>query len=321
VLRQGPPELAVVIAEGFGLSANPQARVLLRSLANDPDEAIARGGARGWAVVGTDEAAQVLNGLLQGDTRPASVRAEAASALGEMAEAPAAYAALTNAAWQLKSPELVTSVLEGLGHRSIAESQAFFAEYLSNPAIPTDLRVAAVEALGNAAGDPSALLLRYAADADPEVRAGAAAALGSTEQKGSVGPDLLGLLQTETEPDVRMRLYQALGNQQQTDLGAVLESVQRESQTDVRIAGLDLLAQSLQDRPNAQLQAYFEQTGVPSLKETAMNAETSFERVSSVLALQRLTSAQSVAALEEVLQRSTDPKVMDAAKRALKQPR
>lgn len=238
VLQEGPPELRAVIAEGLGLCPNPEARTLLETLTESPDEAAARGATRGWGAVGTPEAAQVLSGLLQASDRPEAVRTEAALALGEMPGVGAAYVALTNAAWQVKSPAVLAAALEGLGHRPISETQPFFLEYLADPLVSADMRVAAVESIGNAPDDPSSLLLEYAMDADPDVRAGAAWALSTTETPGDQGPALLELLRTEAEPDVRLRLYEALGNQARLDAAAVLQLVQQEPRTEVRIAGL-----------------------------------------------------------------------------------
>jgi HEAT repeat protein len=179
------------------------------------------------------------------------------------------------------------------------------------------VRVAAVEALGNAAGDAALMLVSYAADTDPEVRGAAAWALGSGETQGNVGAELLQLLQTEQDPEVRSRLYHALGNQEQFNLAAAIRLAQNETQTDVRTAALDLLAQTYQNRPSPELLVYFDQSAVPVLRSTALQAENTYERMNAVLALRRAMTSQSVGALEEITRQSNDPKIMEAAAKAL----
>jgi HEAT repeat protein len=313
VLSDGPPQLKAAIAEGLGNSPNPEARALLTALVNAADEVIARGAIRGWAAMSNAEAVQILNGLIQSGDRSETVRAEAALFLGEMTNQPGAYLALTNAAWQTGNPELAKAILEGLGSRSLDETREFFQTYLSTPGLATELRVAAVEAISSAAGDASPLLLQYASDPDAEVRAEAAGALGSTETTGKFGDQLLLLLQSETDPEVRLNLYQALGNQEQYDVAAVMRMVQQETQMDVRVGGLELLARTCQEKPSPELLAFFEQTGVPVLKDTAVNAKTSYERMLAVMALRQLGTPLGQAALEEIARRSSDRQVIESA--------
>ena len=265
----------------------------------------------------SEEAVQILNGLLRNGDKSETLRAEAALSLGAITNLPGAYLALTNAVWQTSNPELAKAILEGLGSRSLDETRDFFQTYLNTPGLATELRVAAVEAMGNAPGDAAALLLRYASDADAEVRAEAVWALSSSGTTGKSGDRLLQLLQNETEPEVRQRLYQALANQEHYDVAAVMQMVQQESQMDVRVAGLDLLARTCQEKPSAELLAFFEQTGVPTLKETAIKGRSSYERMLAVTALQQLGTPQGQNALAEIARRSTDLQVIEAAGKGL----
>lgn len=312
-LETGPASLRAAIAEGLGHSPLPEARQLLNELVADPDEAVARGAVRGWAVAGGEVAVSLLTSLAYSGEQPESVRVEAALSLGELPDQPLAFVALTNAAWHLRDETLAPAVLEGLGRRPIVETQDFFREYLATSELPSELRTAAVEALGQAEGPGWALLVDYLADPDPEVRAGAAWALSTTLESGQAGPQLLDRLQTETDPQVRLRLYQALGNQESFDPTPVLSFVQAESRPDVRIAGYDFLAQACARNPSSALLEFFDHVAVPQLRTAALEADDRHSRLTAVIALRRARTPAATAALTDLTFLSPDPGVAEAA--------
>ena len=88
-------------------------------------------------------------------------------------------------------------MLNALGGREFSETQTFFQNYLRSPNTSSDLRVAAIEALSETKGDPTAFLVSVASDVDSDVRASAAWVLSATEVTGNAGGQLLGLLQSE----------------------------------------------------------------------------------------------------------------------------
>jgi hypothetical protein len=166
--------------------------------------------------------------------------------------------------------------------------------------VSTENRVAAIEALVGAQGDPTALLASMASDPEADVRVAAASALMATEVTGNVGPQLLALAQTEADPDVRLRLYQAMENQESFDAKAALALVQGEKDPSARIAGMDMLAKELRDHPTPELQAFFNQTAIPELKQMALNGETFDDRQQAVIALTRSHAPEAMAALQDV---------------------
>lgn len=310
-LGTGSPSLRTAIAEGLGESPLPEARQLLAALVADADESVAQGAVRGWALAGGAEAANVLTALVYSEDRPESVRTAAALALGDLVNQPQAYAALTNAAWQLRDDALAPAVLEGLGRRPIGETHEFFRQYLTTPDLPGSLRSAAVEALGQAEGDASPLLLEFLSDADPEVRASAAWALSTTLESGRAGELLVAHLRTESDPAVRSRLYQALGNQEAFEPTAVIPLVQQETRTDVRLSGLDFLGQACQHNP--AVVEYFDTVAIPELKTIALQSEDAHLRMTAVIALRRAPTPGATAALADIAILSTDPRVAKAA--------
>lgn len=312
-LDLGLPSLRAAIAEGLGSSPLAEARQLMTLLVDDADESVVRGAIRGWARAGGEESANLLTELVYSGDRPESVRTEAALALGELADQPKAYLALTNAAWQLRDDALAPAVLEGLGRRPIIETHEFFRQYLTDPNVPSALRCAAVEALGQAEGDTSLLLLQFIRDPDPAVRAGAAWALSTTRESGQASELLVAHLQSEPDPSVRLRLYQALGNQESFDPTAVVLLVQQESRTDVRLSGLDFLGQARRDNPSALLVEFFDTIATPELKAVALESEDAQSRLAAVIALKRAPTAATTAALAEVALLSPDPVVARSA--------
>jgi len=268
---------------------------------------------------GGGESATVLSQVLNDAQRPESVRSEAALGLGDIPE-PEALAALTRAATEIREPELADTVLEGLGKRPFAETEDFFRKYLETPGLETESKVAALEGLAGAQGDVGPLLLKYASDPDPEVRASAAWALGSIEESTGLGAQLADLLKSETNPQVRARLYSALANQDGWNPGTVLKLVGQESDPNARLAALDLLAASSHSAESEGVLAFFNDTAVPELKRSALGADSLQDRLSAVMTLRKAGTTESLAALAEIAKQSSQPKIVEAARASISIP-
>src|SRR5262249_27839157 len=143
-LRDGSPYLKAAIAEGLGESPHREARSLLIDLINGADATAARGAIRGMALRGEAEAADILSNLLCNESKPASLRTEAALALGDVQQ-PAALNALVRATGEIQEPEILEQVLEGLGRRPWPETESFFRDYLASPGLTAESKVAAIE--------------------------------------------------------------------------------------------------------------------------------------------------------------------------------
>src|SRR5262249_32831860 len=155
---------------------------------------------------------------------------------------------------------------------------------------------AALETLGQASGEVAPFLLKYLGDSDPEVRAAAALALGTTESRVPANGQLLGMLQQETDPEVRQRLYQALRNQGEYDIRAIQALAQSEHEPAARLASLDLLAAACRQAPSTEALSFFDQTAVPELKDSAINGPELHLRLASVMALRRAQTPESLKA-------------------------
>ena len=317
-LTGGSDELRVAVAEGLGECTSPECAAMLLGLLKDPNEAIVQAAIRGLAQLGSPEAVTALTQLLNDPLRSSDIRSEAVTGLGNVNGA-GAMQALAQAAMTLGDEDLVTQVLNAIGGRDFSETQSFFRQYMGS-AVSSDLRVAAIESLWQAKGDPTAFLVGYISDSDAEVRASAAWAISATDATGNVGPQLLASLQNEQDPDVRRRLYQALANQESFDPSTTLALIQRENDPAARIAGMDLLASSLRNNPTPEVQSYFDQTAAPALKNAALTGETSQERMAAVIALVRASTPSAMSALQDLAQQATDSRVKDSAAKIVANP-
>ena len=317
-LKGGSEELRAAIAEGLGDCGTEECTAMLLGLLNDGNEAVARAAVRGLAAQGTVKAAETLAKLLNDGQRSVDMRIEAALGLGTI-EQPGVLETLQQAARTIGDEDIVTQVLNAIGGRDFSETQAFFQQYLGS-APSSDLRVAAIESLWQAKGDPTAFLAGYISDPDAEVRASAAWAMSATDATGNAGPQLLASLQGEQDADVRLRLYQALRNQESFDTGTALALVQREADSLARVAGMDLLASSLRNNPTPEVQTFFDQTAAPALKNTALTGESSHERMAAVIALVRASTPSAMSALQDLAQQATDPRVKDSAAKIVANP-
>ena len=316
-LTSGSKDLRAAVAKGLGECDSAECAKMLSDLLNDPSIDIARAAIQGLAQQGSPQSVDTLTKLLNDASRPAELRMDAAEGLGSINQ-PGVLEALSNAALTIQDDAIVTQVLNALGTRDFSETKDFFNNYLHSPSISSEMRVAAVEALGQAQGTPSDFLLSLASDGDPDVRVAAAWAMSTTEETGKVGAQLVSLLQGESDPDVRLRLYQALSNQEGYDVPSVLNAVRNEKDPSAMVAGLGLLAKTLRDSPTPDLQAFFNQTGYAQLKETAMSGASGEDRLQAVIPLVRANTPGALAALQDLSQQAPDPRVKQSATSALR---
>jgi HEAT repeat protein len=183
--------------------------------------------------------------------------------------------------------------------------------------VPAEAKAAALEALSRSTGEAGQFLLRYANDEEPELRAAAAWALSAAEAPGSFGAELAAFLQTEKDPNVRRRLYQALQNQENCDWALVSRAVQEESGLEPRLAGFDLIASGCRTSAGPEVTQFFDRIALPELKELALNSESAENRLTAAMALRRAATGQALGALQEIAVSSRDSRVVAAAKATL----
>jgi HEAT repeat protein len=312
VMRDATPYVKAALAEGLGSNPLPEAKRLGADIADGPDEVVARGAIRGLADRGDAESIDLLAALMFSAQKPESIRTEAALALGDVKD-PAALSTLVRAAREIQEEEIASEVLSGLGKRPFEETKEFFRDYLSDPGVSNERKAAALEGLAHSEGNPGSFLISFAENEDPSIRAAAAWALAGSDSQTDLGPQLTGWLQKENDPEVRTRLYQALGGQEQFDSSAVLALAQKEPPGDARLAALNLVAAATGAGTSPEVSSWFATKALPELRGIALGTGDTQSRVSAVLALSNARTPEALTALHEIAQASQNPQVVTAA--------
>src|SRR5687767_445713 len=317
VLRQAladaPALLKTTIAEALGNFDMAGSRELLRMLLSSDNDTVARGAMRGWAILGDNEALQLLAEMLIDSQKGADLRTEAALSLSKVNSA-RAYQILVDSLNNIADREIATAIITGIGQRSFTETEPFFRIFLGRLDVPTELRVAALESLGEAEGNPVPLLLRHLESRDSRLRGASAWGLATIENPPDVAPQLLKRLEGEGSADVRARIYQALENQSQMDVEQLLAVVFNDQAGSSRVAGLKLLASQVSRRNNQSLATEFDSVAVPQLEKLAINGADLQSRLISVMALKQARTPVALRALDRVAAQSAEPRIVSAAK-------
>jgi HEAT repeat protein len=227
---------------------------------------------------------------------------------------PSAYQILVDGLNKLGVSDLAMTILTGLGQRSFAETELFFRNYLGRSDVPTELRVAALESLGQADGNPVPLLLQHLDSHDSRVRAASAWALAMAENPTDVAPQLFKHLESEGNAEVRLRLYQALENQSNVDSEKLLSVVLDDQAVSSRVAGLKLLAAQVSRQNSQALATEFDSVAVPQLEKLAISGAELQNRLISVIALKQAKTPGALQALGRIAAQSPEPRIVAAAK-------
>ncbi len=323
VFPDSPAALKAVIAEALGYAKTPAAReMLLRIFSSESDEAVLRGAVRGIAALGGSEGVELLAGALHSPERSLAVRIEAAEALGAVGS-PQALKMLVDSYQFFSSADgaldrdLLRGVLGGLGRRDISETREFFEALLDSPGTDREVRLASVEALEQASGEVGPFLVKYLRDPDPDVRAAVAWSLAMAEEPGQISEDLAAILAQEEVAEVRSRIYQALENQEAIDSTAVLERALAETEPAARLAASSFLADRIAMGVGGAVREQFDAAMVPELVEVALSDRDLDEKLKAVLALRRASTEASLEALRDIANRSTEARIVQAAKTGL----
>lgn len=286
VLSTAPPEDRAFIVQLIGSTGNRAVKPELRRLLDDADMDVARAAVRGLAAIGGADVAAELGRLVGADDTAEAMRVEAALGLGEMGTA-AARRALLDALGKDPRGPVAAQLVESLGRFPFTRVAGAFADLLTRPTTPADLRVAAVEALSRSTRDAVPFLLDLAADdADENVRAAAAWASG-LQGSTRIGPRLAALAERESAPDVRRRLYEALLPQREIPVERLMPAIHGEADQSAKVAGFNAVGAAVGRDPSAPLAATFDAEVVPALHDIADSESSLNLRMRAVFALRR----------------------------------
>lgn len=315
VLATAPPEHRAFMAQLIGSTGNPAATEALLPLLGDPDESVVRAAIRGLGGIGGDDVTARIAAFLEDPTRPAPVRIEAALGLGAIGT-PAAGDALVRALGTAPPEDLAIPILDGLGRLDFTLVESTFTRVLAHSETPPALKVAAFEALANSSDDAVPYLLRGAEhEADPELRAAAAWAVGAHGEGPDCGSQLIRLAVQEPEADVRRRLYEAMLPQASVQPEALLAKVLAEDDLAARVAGFNAIGAAIRREPSAA--GSFDRQIAPELVRIATEPNELNLQLRAVFALRRAGTPAAQDALLRIVE-NAPPQVATAARHGLK---
>jgi HEAT repeat protein len=304
-----------MIAEALGHSRHPQAKILLYALLRDDDESVVRGAVRGLAAIADGETITHLSEIIGDRQRSHAVRAEAAIALGEVGT-PEAYEPLIKLSGNERDREIVEAVLSGLGRQPFDRTKDFFRAYLESARVDSDMRILALESLGQTTGDATSFLATFLTAKDADARAAAAWAIANLDEPGDVAQQLVAQLRIETQPEVRTRLYQALENQDTPDPASLVPLIISDGDTTTRIAGMKYLAAQLAfGEGSPALAKQFDDVVVPQLAALSISGQDFQIRFGSVIVLRQAKTPQALRALDTIAVQSKEAQIVRAATR------
>ena len=310
-LLNAPPQLKAAVAEALGNCPDTRAASILKELLRDESEDVIRGAIRGLAAKGDRDAVDALSTLVQNPKLSNAIRAEAATGLGEI-QGGDSLGTLVRLVSEVNEREITEALLSGLGRLPIEQTQDFFQRYLESSETEIDLRVAALEALGESAGAAAPFLVKYLQSEQAEIRAAAAWAIANLETPGDVAGTLIARLRSESESEVRVRLYQALQNQERFDVG-VTSVIAAEQDPAARLAGYQVLAREVAGGRDSALAVQFDQIVVPRLAELAISGASMNERLNAVVALKQANTPETIRALAGISAQSGEAKIVQAS--------
>lgn len=316
VFATAPPSDQAHLLWLIGRAGNPATVPWLSSLVRHEEEAVARAAIRALGLSGGDDATRHVAEVLADAACPQALRIEAAVTLGAV-QTTAAQLALTDAFARMPSGEVASEILHGLGRYDFDRVAPVFRGCLAASADHGELRVAAVEALAKSSADAVPFLLEVArADADPEVRAGAAWAISTHQTAEHFGSHLTGMAESEPDADVRRRLYEAMIHQADTPAGRVMPLVLAEQDTAARIAGCNAIGASIGLDRASPAARDFDEKLVPELAGLATRPNTLNLQLRAVFALRRAGTPAAREALGRIAN-DAPPQVATAARNGL----
>lgn len=296
-----------VIVEALGHSTDPAARDWLVSALDCGDVRIIRAALRGLAEMDDPRNAGIFIKLLSSASISPDVREAAAEALGRLSTPESGQYLME--AWESSDPAMRDVILQGLARRNMDETADFFDRIMQDSSNP-DLRLAVVESVSQASGNPEPFLLNCLGDTDPAVRAEAAWGL-ALQEDGNCAEQLIDCLSAEPDESVKEQLYNALGVQSNLNAGAVLALAQTEMNDSVRLSAYGAVIERFDDlSPADRRMADLELSS--ELKWMAVNGESLNVRLRAAVGLRRMQTESSENALKEIIAEAHDPRVIHA---------
>ena len=311
--------IRTAIATALGESPHPDATRILVALLEDEDLDVVLGAISGLAMQRDPGATLALTAALADDSLHDEVRSAAAAALGHHDDTERDLRLVFESA----EGELASGALVGLAHQPFTESEPIFRELLADPNIPLDMKVKAIDALGEGTPEAADLLLELAQNAaDPTLRSTAIEALALFDEPGTALDALGVLVLSEPSAEVRADFYNTLSlhadmANAETIASKLVLSTLSETAPGPQLEGYRMVASMLHDQYQPGLAATFDKIMVTWLQESAEYSGDRYTRHLSVDALRLAHTPGAHQALLD-LSYSTDPAVSQLADKALR---
>lgn len=318
LLDDASTTIRTAVAAALGECPHPDATRLLIALLEDQDLDIVLGAIHGLEKQHDPEAIATLRALFADNRQRGGVRSAAAEAMGQH------YGTVNDLRLALGSAdgELVSGALMGLGQQPFTETESIFRELFADPNTPIDMKLGAVDALGEGTPRAADFLLELASSADdPTLRSAAIDALALFDEPGTTLDALGGLILGEPSADVRADLYNALSLHAElanagTDAWKLVQNTLSETTPRAQLEGYRMVASMLHDQYQPRIAETFDTRMVTWLREAARHTGEQYTRSLSVDALRLANTPAAQQALTD-LSYSTDPALAQSAQQAL----
>jgi HEAT repeat protein len=318
LLDDASTTIRTAVATALGECPNPDATRLLIAHLEDQDLDIVLGVIHGLEKQHDPQAIATLRALFTDAHQRAEVRSAAAEAMGHQ------YGTVNDLRLALGSAdeELVSGALMGLGQQPFTETEPIFRELFADPNTPIDMKLEAVDALGEGTPQAADYLLELASSADdPTLRGAAIDALSLFDEPGTTLNALGGLILGEPSADVRADLYNALSlhaelANAEPDAWKLVQNTLSETTPRAQLEGYRMVASMLHDQYQPRIAATFDTRMVTWLRDVAEHSGERYIRSLSVDALRLANTPASQQALID-LSYSADPALAQSAQKAL----
>ncbi len=315
---ESPSAIRAAVAMALGSCPHPEATRILTALLGDDDPDVVLGAVHGLSRRVDPAAGAALRSLIADEGQPEVFRTAAAAALGRHDDASGAL----RDALARSEGDLTGGALEGLARQPFPENEALFRQLLGDPEVSLDVKVDAIDALGEGTPEAAEYLLEVArSGSDPELRSAAIDALALFDEPGEALGGIATLVATEPDPAVRAALYGALAfhaaeANAASDGRALVRSALAETSPRAQLEGYRMVASMLRQQPEPETAVLFDANMVVWLQSSAEGGD----RYTRHLSIDALKLAGTPTAREALLDlsHSTDPSVSESAEKALR---
>ena len=300
-------------------SGDAEAPDLIVPFLDDPSPKVACAAVRALEFCDVEALRQWGLPALENQDLPPEVRAELLVALAAHEDETAIQQAFA-AAVDASNPVLITSLLDRVADLPVDVATPLIQGVIENEASSQELKDLAFARLSDVdTAEAASLLLEYASSrASAKEREAAADALGTMAGAEISPARLVRAITTESSPDVRKQLYDAVPAMADPDPDILLPALEQERDPAVRLTAL-LATGTLvgMGKANEAMRTFYRDHAIPELERGATDRTLPTDaRLRAIAALRNARTPEAMSALHRLAE-SRDPLVRTAAARPL----